>query len=60
MQEKKPEPRTICDKIVKNFLDQLAVTKGYEAIAGRLEKAILNEKLTEATIRSALFDEEVS
>lgn len=60
MQEKKPEPRTVCDKIVKTFLDQLIVTRGCEEIAGRLEEAILNEKPTEAAIRSALFNEEIS
>jgi len=60
MEEKKLEPGTVCDKIVKTFLDQLAATKGFEEIADRLEGAILNKKPTEATIRSALFEEEVS
>lgn len=60
MEEKKIEPGTVCDKIVKSFLDQMATTKGFEEIAGRLEGAILNKKPTESLIRSALFEEEVS
>ncbi len=53
------EAGTVCDKIVKSFLNQLATIEGFEEIARRLEGAILNKKPTEALIRSALFEEKV-
>ncbi|HEU5047055.1 MAG TPA: hypothetical protein VFT64_04345 [Rickettsiales bacterium] len=54
------EPGTVCYKIIKTFLDEIAGTTGFEKVAGKLEEAILDQKPTEALIRAALFDEEIS
>jgi hypothetical protein len=60
MSDGKTESGTVCDKIVRTFLDQLAAVTGFEEIAGKLEDAILDNKPSENSIRTALFDEDVS
>jgi len=60
MERENTERSTVSDRIIKTFLESLLKEKGYEEIAQRLEEAILENKPTEASIRSALFDEEVS
>ncbi len=60
MEQNKISSGKVCDKIVKIFLERLAETQGLEEVAGRLEAAIANKKPTEASIRSALFEEEIS
>lgn len=52
------DPKTISDRIIKTFIDQLSARGDFEKIAQKLEKAILDKYPSEQLIRAALFDEE--
>lgn len=49
----------VADAIVDCFLDTLTAEEGMEAVVKRLRQALLeNHSYSEASLRSALFDEE--
>lgn len=56
----KIEVDTVSDKIIKKFLNQLSEEKSLEGIVEKLKKVVFEEKLSEASIRSAMFEEETS
>lgn len=59
MSEKcKEEIHNVSDKILQAFIDKLSIEAGYEEITERLKKVIFDKRVSEASIRSALFDEE--
>lgn len=50
------QPSSIAHGVLETFLSKLAATPGYEQIAARLRKAVIEDgKSTETSIRAALF-----
>lgn len=60
MVEKSQTAVTVSDKIIKSFVTKLALEKGFEEVAERLQATLSANKISDATIRSALFEDDVS
>lgn len=50
--------KSVATTIIEEFFVELAKEEGFEELADRLRKVVLEERLlTEATVRTALFEE---
>jgi hypothetical protein len=60
MNDKSQTAVTVSDKIINSFVKKLATEKGFEEVAARLQTTLFTGKISDATIRSALFEDDVS
>ncbi len=52
------EVGNVSDRVLNAFVNKLAAEEEYIEVAGRLKDAVFNDKVSEKTLRTALFGEE--
>lgn len=60
MIEKSQTAVTVSDTIIQSFVKKLTTEKGFEEVAARLQATLSANKISDAAIRSALFEDDVS
>jgi hypothetical protein len=50
----------VSDRVLDAFVNKLASEEEYAEVAGRLKDVVFNDKVSEKTLRAALFGEEES
>lgn len=54
------EVGNVSDRVLNAFVNKLAAEEEYAEVAGRLKDVVFNDKVSEKTLRTALFGEEES
>lgn len=52
------EVGNVSDRVLNAFVNKLASEEDYAEVAGRLKDVVFNDKVSEKTLRTALFGEE--
>ena len=52
------EVGNVSDRVLNAFVNKLASEEEYAEVAGRLKDVVFNDKVSEKTLRTALFGEE--
>ena len=49
---------SVSDRVLNAFINKLSSEEEYSEVSGRLKDVLFNEKVSEKSLRTALFDEE--